>query len=74
VRSLQLFKEKKDNKGYVITVIVGKKGYNSYWSAPPIYGVDNHHYNFEVEYIKDRYPIINTKARAKQFSSLYKNL
>lgn len=71
---MKLLKEKKDANSYVIAVIVGTKGYNSYWSAPPVYGVDNHHYDFEVEYIKNRYPIINTKARAKQFSSLYKNL
>lgn len=72
---MQLFKKKKDNKGYVITVIVGKTGYNSYWSAPPIYGVDKHNrYDFDLEYIRNRYPIINTKERAKQFSGLYKNL
>ncbi|MBO0575129.1 hypothetical protein EXQ42_09635 [Clostridium botulinum] len=70
---MKIIKEKKD-KGYIITVLVGTHGKNSYWTSPPIYGVDNHHYNFEKEYLVGRYPMINTKVKAKTFSRLYRNL
>lgn len=70
---MKISKEKKD-KGYIITVTIGRHCKNSYWTSPPIYGEDNHHYNFEKEYLADRYPTINTKAKAETFSRLYKNL
>jgi hypothetical protein len=70
---LKVVKEQKGS-GYIITVLIGNHGQNSYWTSPPMYGKDNHHYNFEVEYLRGRYSIINTKNRAEQFSSLYKNL
>lgn len=72
---MKLLKEKRDGKGYIITVLVGKGIYNSWWTSPPIYGVDtNCRYDFDMEYLRDRYPVINTKKRAEQFSSLYKNI
>lgn len=71
---MKLLKEKVD-KGYIISVVVGSKVYSSWWTAPPIYGVDkNNSYHFDMEYLKNRYPIINTRKRAEQFSELYKNL
>ncbi|WP_097025406.1 hypothetical protein [Clostridium peptidivorans] len=70
---MKVIKEKKD-KGYIITVLIGNHGQNSYWTSPPIYGIDNHHYNFEKQYLVGRYPMINTKEKAKTFSRLYKNL
>lgn len=74
---MKVYKEeqKPNHSGYVICVKIGKGIWKSYWSAPPIYGVDKHcRYDFDLHYIRDRYPIINTKERARQFSSLYKNL
>jgi hypothetical protein len=71
---VKVSKELSNSGGYFISVEIGHRGNRSYWTSPPIYGVDNHHYSFEVEYLKGRYPIINTKVKAKQFSSLYKNL
>lgn len=70
---LKVIKEQRD-RGYIITVLVGTHGENSHWTSPPIYGEDNHHYNFEKEYLIGRYPMINTKAKAETFSRLYKNL
>lgn len=72
---MKLLKEKTDGKGYVITVIVGNREYKSWWTSPPQYGTDkNNRYTFDMEYLKGRYSIINTRKRAEQFSSLYKNL
>lgn len=71
---MKLFKEKVKGKGYMITVKIGKRENSSYWTSPPIYCIDNHSFNFEKEYLIGRYPLINTKKKAKQFSSLYKNL
>lgn len=72
---MKLLKEKANGRGYVITIIIGNKGYNSLWTSPPIYGVDKYNsYNFDMEYLRDRYPIINTRKRAEQFFYLYKNL
>jgi hypothetical protein len=73
VIEMKVIKDKKD-RGYIITVVIGSHGQNSYWTSPPIYGVDNHHYNFEKEYLIGRYPMINTKVKADIFSRLYKNL
>lgn len=70
---MKLIKEKK-GEGYIISVLMGTNGKSSYWDAPPIYGKDNHHYNFEKEYLISRYPMINTKEKAETFSRLYKNL
>ncbi|NFI09746.1 hypothetical protein FDF97_15245 [Clostridium botulinum] len=70
---MRILKEQKGS-GYIITVFIGTHGKSSYWTSPPIYGKDNHHYNFEKEYLVGRYPMINTKAKAKTFSRLYRNL
>ncbi|WP_242859896.1 hypothetical protein [Clostridium drakei] len=64
---MKVIKEQR-NRGYIITVLIGTHGQNSYWTSPPIYGVDNHHYNFEKEYLVGRYPMINTKEKAETFS------
>lgn len=70
---MKVMKEKKE-KGYIISVIIGTHRENSLWTAPPIYGKDNYHYNFEKEYLIGRYPMLNTKTKAETFSRLYKNL
>lgn len=71
---MKLSKMKKDG-GYTITVIIASREHESYWTSPQIYGVDkNNSYDFPLEYIRERYPIINTKERAATFSRLYKNL
>ncbi|AND84248.1 hypothetical protein GTH52_07180 [Clostridium tyrobutyricum] len=66
---MKLLAEEKENGSYIITVLVGRKGYNSLWTSPP-----KDKQCFDLDYIKNRYPIINTKERAKRFSSLYRNL
>lgn len=70
---MKVIKEQKGS-GYTITVIIAKRSQSSYWTSPPIYGKDNHHYNFEREYLVGRYPMVNTKLKAAAFSRLYKNL
>lgn len=70
---MRVLKTKKE-RGYIITVLIGAKCQNSYWTSPPIYGIDNNHYNFKKEYLIGRYTIIDTKERAETFSRLYKNL
>ena len=72
---MKLLKEKGNGTNTLITVVIGKKQYKSWWTSPPIYGIDtNCRFDFDMEYLKGRYPIIRTLERAKQFSSLYKNL
>lgn len=67
---MELKKVKKENfSGFQIILIIAGTQYYSYWSAPPE-SVDH----VGLEYLRDRYPIINTKERANTFKELYKNL
>lgn len=66
---MKVRKEASKNGGYHITVEVGGRVWNSYWSAP---GESVDHAG--LEYLTDRYPIITTKKRAEEFKRQYKNL
>ncbi|AUM96114.1 TPA: hypothetical protein LA742_004177 [Clostridium botulinum] len=66
---MKVRKEASKNGGYNITVEVGGRVWNSYWSAP---GKSVDHAG--IEYLSDRYPIITTKKRAEEFKRQYKQL
>lgn len=66
---MKLVKEKCEYNGYNITVIIGKSEYTSFWSAPP-----KDEKCFDIDYLIDRYPVISTKKKLKQFNELYRNL
>ena len=65
---MKLIKQKL-NRGYAIILEIGGKKYTSYWTSPQERAL-----NFEKEYLKERYSVITTDKRAKEFSSLYAKL
>lgn len=66
---MRLEKVENRNRGYDIYLIIGNKEYKSHWTSPPE-SVDH----VDLEYLKNRYPAINTKYRMNFFKELYKNL
>ncbi|AWB17241.1 hypothetical protein [Clostridium botulinum] len=66
---MRLEKVENRNRGYDIYLIIANRDYKSWWTSPPK-SVDH----AGLEYLKDRYPKINTKARMETFKELYKNL
>lgn len=56
-------------KGWDIACQVGKRIYWSWWTSPP-----EGRLIAEQCYLKDRYPIITTEKRAKEFKELYKKM
>jgi hypothetical protein len=52
--------------GYFIYVKVGEKEFESWWQAPP-----KDEQIFDYSYLRDRYPVITTPKRAKEFSKLW---
>ena len=67
---LERYKNRKSGyDGYDIYLIMGNKEYISYWTYPPK-SLDS----ADLEYLKNRFPAINTKDRMETFKELYKNL
>lgn len=56
-------------KGWDIACQVGGKVYWSWWTSPP-----EGRLIADQTYLEDRYPIITTEKRAKQFKELYKKM
>lgn len=66
---MKVEKEPGRHGGFNIYVIIGRKENKSYFSAPSE-NIDH----AGLEYISDRFPIINTKKKTDDFKRLYKNL
>lgn len=66
---MKLEKVKNRNSGYDIYLTIGGDEHSSYWSAPPT-SIDH----VDINYLKNRYPKINTILKMETFKELYKNL
>lgn len=66
---MKVWKEKTGEKSHNIYIQVGKAVYKSFWSSPP-----KNSEHVDLEYLKERYPIITTEKRAAEFKRLFKML
>lgn len=66
---MKIWKEENNGNGIIIYCQIGKRINKSWWSCPP--SSINH---VGLSYLTDRYPIIHTEKRGKDFKSKFKEL